>query len=177
MINVGARISDAAQLGRANVTQHEGKPWLRFTAFKNRNRFPSVIDVPMTPDLIEALAKSKAGDRAYLETGYGKPYVVKGLGNKMREWCDAAGLTHCSAHGLRKAAAVKMAESNVSAPELCAVFGWKNLSTAQVYIKKAENRRMAGNAFTRQHDYENSKSVSLLKPENADETKDGNSDE
>lgn len=32
------------------------------------------------------------------------------IGNKMREWCDEAGLPQCSAHGLRKAGAAIAAE-------------------------------------------------------------------
>ena len=31
------------------------------------------------------------------------------FGNKMREWCNQAGLPHCSAHGLRKAMSRRLA--------------------------------------------------------------------
>jgi hypothetical protein len=34
MMNVGARISDAARIGR----QHESEGWLKFVALKNRNK-------------------------------------------------------------------------------------------------------------------------------------------
>ena len=33
---------------------------------------------------------------------------MAGLGNRMREWCDEAGLPQCAAHGLRKAIARRM---------------------------------------------------------------------
>jgi site-specific recombinase XerD len=65
----------------------------------------------------------------------------------MRDWCDAAGLHHCSPHGLRKASAVAIAESGVTAPELCAVFGWGKLETAEIYIREANAARMSTNAF------------------------------
>ncbi|WP_244427733.1 tyrosine-type recombinase/integrase [Sinorhizobium fredii] len=110
MINVGARISDAVRVGR----QHENGGWLRFTSWKNRNRNPAVIEVPITPELFNALQNTPTGDLTYLVTEYGRPFTAKGLGNKIREWCDEAGLPHCSSHGLRKAAAVMLAESGVS---------------------------------------------------------------
>ncbi|WP_167363989.1 hypothetical protein [Rhizobium mongolense] len=48
MINIGARRSDAAKIGPRNETTIKDKRWLRFTAFKNRNRFPVTIEAPMT---------------------------------------------------------------------------------------------------------------------------------
>jgi integrase len=98
-LNVGARISDAARLGR----QHEVNGRLRFVAHKGRgkNKTRRTIDIPVSPDLYVALANAPTGDMTYLVTEFGQPFTINGLGNKMREWCDAAGLKHCSAHGLR----------------------------------------------------------------------------
>ncbi|TBA86296.1 integrase [Rhizobium ruizarguesonis] len=169
MINIGARISDAAYIGR----QHESGGELRFTARKNRNRKPTVIEVPMTTDLVDALRHTKTGDFAYLVTEYGRPFTVNGLGNRMREWCNAAGLPQCSSHGLRKAAAVIFAENGASAPEMCAVFGWSKLETAETYIRKAQRRKMASNAYARLPDNKKPKSVSFLRTENESETNRG----
>jgi hypothetical protein len=98
----------------------------------------------------------------------GQPFTINGLGNKMRDCRDAAGLQHCSAHGLRKAAAVALAESGVTAPELCAVFGWGKLETAEIYIREANASKMSANAFARLDEYRNWKSVSVsgAKPTN-----------
>lgn len=156
MLNVGARISDAAALGR----QHEYADWLKFIARKNRNRSPVTIELPMTADLRAALSATKTGDTTYLATEYGRAFSVDGLGNRMRDWCDKAGLQHCSAHGLRKAAAVTLAENEATAAELCAVFGWKKLETAEIYIRKAQKKKMAGNAFARLDMYRDRQSVS-----------------
>jgi hypothetical protein len=35
----------------------------------------------------------------WLVTHQGRPFTVAGFGNKMRQWCDEAGLPHCSAQG------------------------------------------------------------------------------
>ena len=46
----------------------------------------------------------------YLVTEHGKPSTAPGFGNKFRDWCDQAGLHHCSAHGIRKFDATAAAE-------------------------------------------------------------------
>jgi len=47
----------------------------------------------------EALAATQTGDTVYLVSDLGRPFTINGLGNKMRDWCDAAGLHQCTAHG------------------------------------------------------------------------------
>lgn len=168
MLNVGARISDAARIGR----QHESEGWLKFVAWKNRNRKSrKTIECPITQDLRAALASTDVGDMTYLVTDQGKAFTINGLGNKMRDWCDAAVLPQCSSHGLRKAAAVILAENGATAPELCALFGWSKLETAEIYIREAQKRKMVGNAFARLDEYRNRESVSVLGAKNASETK------
>jgi integrase len=173
MITVGARISDAARIGR----QHEVEGWLKFVAWKNRNRKSrKIIECVIRPELAEALAATPTGDMTYLVNDLGRPFTINGLGNKMREWCDAAGLPQCSAHGLRKTAAVILAESGATASELCALFGWSKLETAEIYIREANKRTMVENTFTRLDEYRNRKSVSVLGPNSTDETISGNND-
>jgi integrase len=168
-LNVGARISDAARIGR----QHENNGWLKFVAWKNRNKKKSrkTIECPITQDLRAALAATPTGDLTYLVTDQGKPFTINGLGNKMRDWFDAAGLPHCSSHGLRKAAAVILAENGATAPELCAIFGWSKLETAEIYIREAQKRQMVGNAFARLDEYRDRKSVSVPGANSIVETK------
>lgn len=177
MINIGARLSDAAGIGPRNETTIKGERWLRFTVKKNRKRFgPVTIEAQMTPELIAAIEATEVGRDAYLVTSFGKPFVTAGLGNKMRDWCNEAKLPECSSHGLRKAAAVALAESGATAPELCAIFGWTNLRTAQIYIDRANKRTMTANAFKRRQQAKEEESVSLLRGKKANETNEGKSD-
>ncbi|WP_446982349.1 tyrosine-type recombinase/integrase [Rhizobium leguminosarum] len=177
MLNIGARLSDAAKIGPRNETVIKGKRWLRFTVTKNRKRFGAVtIAAPMKKQLITAIAATAIGRDAYLINAFGNPFVTAGLGNKMRDWCDAAKLPECSSHGLRKAAAVELAENGASAPALCAIFGWTNLKTAQIYIDKANKQKLAATAFEDLEDADNEESVSLSRHKNAGETKDGKND-
>jgi site-specific recombinase XerD len=168
MLNVGARISDAARIGR----QHEAADgWLKFVAWKNRNKKSrKTIECPITRDLAAALAATPTGDMTYLINDLGSAFTIKGLGNKIRDWCDAAGLPQCSSHGLRKAAAVVMAENGATAPELCALFGWSKLETAEIYIREAQKRKMVSNAFARLEEYRNRESVSVPGPKKPHET-------
>jgi site-specific recombinase XerD len=168
MISIGARVSDAAKIGR----QHEADGWLKFVAWKNRNKKSrKTIECPIRPNLAAALAVTPTGDLTYLINDLGSAFTINGLGNKMRDWCDAAGLPQCSSHGLRKAAAVILAENGATASELCALFGWSKLETAEIYVREAQKRKMVANAFTRLDEYRNRESVSVPTTKTANETK------
>ncbi|WP_092587797.1 hypothetical protein [Rhizobium mongolense] len=58
-----------------------------------------------------------------------------------------------------------------------AIFGWTKLKTAQIYVEKANKRRMTANAFDRREQYSSEQNVSLLPPKNVGETNEGKSDE
>jgi integrase len=163
-LNVGARISDVARIGR----QHESEGRLKFVAWKGRGKTKTrrEIDVPISRDLAVALASTATGDMTYLVTDNGSAFTINGLGNKMRDWCDAAGLPNCSAHGLRKAAAVALAESGATAPELCAIFGWSKLETAEIYIRQANKAKMSSNAIQRLDEYRNKQNPLTSKSKN-----------
>lgn len=170
MIAIGARRSDAAKIGPKDEFVRDGVRWLRFTAHKQRNRFPVEIEARLTKGMIEAIEKTETGQGAYITSARGAPYTIESFGNAFSRWCEEAGLPHCSSHGLRKAAAVAYAEAGASAPEIMAVFGWNNLKTAQIYIAQAEKRRLRANAFERREEYEKQKSVSVSTAQNAHET-------
>ena len=82
----------------------------------------------------------------FLVTEYGKPFTPAGFGGWFRARCDEAGLRQCSAHGLRKAGAVRAAENGATTHELMAIFGWLSLKEAERYTQAARRRRLARNA-------------------------------
>ena len=65
---------------------------------------------------------------AFWTTEQGRQFTSAGFGNWFRECCDEAGLPHCSAHGLRKAAATRMAEHGATTHQLMSWFGWTSVS-------------------------------------------------
>lgn len=74
---------------------------------------------------------------------------MAGFGNKFREWCDEANLTHCSSHGLRKAAAARLAEMGCSDREIMSITGHRTASEVDRYTRGARQRVMAQTAITR----------------------------
>jgi integrase len=140
----GTRRSDAVTLGR----QHERDGWFKFRQFKGRNRNPIDIEIPILAELREVIdATPSKGDLTYLVTEYGRPFTRAGFGNKMRDWCNQAGLPQCSSHGLRKAGAAIAAERGATVHQLMAIFGWITLKEAERYTRAAERKRMAGQAM------------------------------
>lgn len=76
-------------------------------------------------------------------TEFNKPFTVNGLGNKMRNWCDQAGLFHCSTHGLRKTGATIAAENGATDEELMVIYGWVTKAQTTTYTKNANRKRTA----------------------------------
>jgi integrase len=139
LLYTGARRSDAVSLGR----QHVQGTALRWTAYKNRNRFPVTIQIPLLHPLAAAIDAGPTGDLVFLVTEYGKPFTIAGFGNWFKDRCREAGLRHCSAHGLRKAGSSRAAEAGATAHQLMAMFGWRSLAEAELYTKAAERKLMA----------------------------------
>lgn len=145
----GSRRSDAVLIGKQHRKMVDGIPGWQFTQFKGRKHTPVTTWIPILPVLAEAIdARPAKGDHfAYLETSFGKPFTAKGFGTQFKKWCKLSGLPHCSAHGLRKAAATIAAENGATAHQLMAIFGWRSISQALVYTKAAEQKRLAASAM------------------------------
>lgn len=144
LLYTGQRRSDVVLFGR----QHVRQGWLRFTQQKNRNRRPITLELPVLPVLQRAIDASKTGDLTFLVNENGQPFTANGFGNKMREWCDQAGLPQCTSHGLRKTGAAIAAENGATAHELMSIFGWLTLKEAERYTRAAEQKKIAGRAMT-----------------------------
>ena len=106
------------------------------------------LEIPVHPKLREIIdATPTVGVKSFLVTHSGKPFTPAGFGNKMREWCDGAGCPDVSAHGLRKAAARRLAEIGCSAHQIAAITGHATLAEVQRYTKAADRKRMAREAI------------------------------
>jgi integrase len=71
------------------------------------------------------------------------------FGHWFREHCDAAGLPHCTAHGLRKAAARRLAEVGCTAHEIAAITDHASLREVERYTKAASQKRLASAAMAK----------------------------
>lgn len=107
------------------------------------------IELPVMEPLQKVIDATPHGKVALIETEHGKPFSRAGFGNKMREWCDAAGLPHCTAHGLRKAATRRAAEAGVPQQGMKALGQWSQDREVATYAKSADDRRMAADALNK----------------------------
>jgi integrase len=87
-----------------------------------------------------------SGQMVYLVTAFNKPFSAAGFGNQFRDWCNEAGLNHCSAHGLRKAGTTIAADNGATVHQLMAIYGWETLRQAELYTRNANRTRLAGEA-------------------------------
>lgn len=101
------------------------------------------LDLFMLPALTDAIRPLPRDKPTFLTTEFGKPFTPAGFGNWFRDRCNEAGLSHCSAHGLRKAAARRMAEGKMSADIIKAVTGHTDLKQVSVYTAAANQAALA----------------------------------
>jgi integrase len=80
-------------------------------------------------------------------TEFGRPFTAAGFGNRFRKWCDEAELPHCSAHGLRKAGAARLAELGATDREIMAINGHQTAKEVDRYTKGSRQRELAARAM------------------------------
>jgi integrase len=86
----------------------------------------------------------------FLTTSQGRPFTSAGFGNWFRDRCNEAGLPQCSAHGLRKAAATRLANAGCSSDQIRAITGHRSLSEVAHYTRSADQQRLARQALMMQ---------------------------
>lgn len=111
------------------------------------NHETSVRMLPTTKAALDALPAAPI--KYLVTTEFGKPFTDAGLGNRMRKWCNTAGLPHCSIHGLRKAMSRQLAEKGATDAQGMAVTGHKKDKTFAHYRAKANRSTLADDAFDR----------------------------
>jgi integrase len=109
------------------------------------------LSIPIHETLSRLLAIAKQDSETILATAYGKAFSVKGFGQMMSTAIHESGLPQrCKAHGLRKAAARRLAEAGCSTSEIMAITGHKTLAEVERYTRAAEQEQLAWQAIRRQ---------------------------
>ena len=101
----------------------------------------------MHPELTATLASVPRTNLTFLTTEWGAPFTAAGFSNWFRKQCDAAGLQHCSFHGLRKALATKIANAGGSVDHVKSFTGHKSLVEVARYTRAADQQRLARQAL------------------------------
>jgi integrase len=106
-----------------------------------------MLRVPMHPILVATIENMPRNNLTFLLTEFGAPFSAAGFGNWFRDRCNEAGLPHCSAHGLRKACATRLANAGCTTEQIKAITGHKTLSEVARYTKVADQERNAKQAL------------------------------
>ncbi len=134
LLYTAQRRSDVVRLTPADVTGD------RIALIQQKTKKPMVL--PIHPALREAIDAGPVGIRTIIESERG-PFTSASFGNWFRKQCDAAGLKHCSAHGLRKAMARMIAEKGGTNAMMKGFGGWSKDDEVALYTKSVDQEAMA----------------------------------
>lgn len=138
----GQRRADVARMAWADIA--DGR--VRVTQAKTKTK----LLIPIHAELKAALKAWPQSPLNIVTNSYGRPYTVESFGNLMAQAIGGAGLpTRCVFHGLRKAAARRLAEAGATAHQIAAITGHKSLEEVERYTRAAEQSRMATDAMAK----------------------------
>lgn len=148
------RGSDVARMGWQHIDTAKGKvPKLRIIQKKTG----TALTLPILPELQRELSATPKTNMTFLVTEYGRPFSIKGF----QQWfskrakiagiepkiCDDNKLRSCTAHGLRKAAATRLADHGCDDRLIMAVTGHKTASEVTRYTMQRDQEKGAERAF------------------------------
>jgi integrase len=111
-----------------------------------RGREAAPLSIPLRPEMIAALDAWKRDARGLtiLETARGKPWIPGYLSRTLPLELQRTGLPRgLNIHGLRKLAAVTLAEAGCSTHEIAAITGHRTLAMVQHYTEAVNQRTLS----------------------------------
>jgi len=127
--------------------QHIRDGVLSWTRGKTERTTAIELAIPVHPELRAIIDATRNEHLTFLVSEFGKPFTAAGFGNWFRKQCDMANLRHCSFHGLRKAASVRLAEAGCTPHEIAAITGHASLKEIVRYTQTADRKRLARSAM------------------------------
>ena len=141
LLNTGQRRSDVVRMGPQHI--RDGVLGVR------QQKTGIELAIPVHSTLAAVIAETPTYHLTFLTNRFGRPFTAGYFGQWFREQCDMAGLRHCSAHGLRKAAARRLAEAGCSTHEIAAITGHASLKEVARYTEAADRKRLAQSAMAK----------------------------
>lgn len=142
LLYTAQRRGDVVRMGRKNLK--DGRVCV------TQRKTGTYLEIPAHPKLTKALLSAPVGPETFLVTEWGKAFTDAGFGNWFADRCREAGLGKgYNAHGLRKAAARRLAEAGCTTLEIMAITGHKNIAEVERYTRAASQIRLAGAAMAR----------------------------
>lgn len=140
LLYTAQRSGDVRQMGRQHI--RDGRIQVR------QEKTGAELEVPIHKRLAASLATVPANQMLFLQTQSGIGFTAGGFGNWFRDSCRTAGLAHCSAHGLRKSAATRLADAGATEAQIMSVTGHQTSKEVQRYTRARDQKRLADAAMT-----------------------------
>lgn len=140
-LNTGASRADLARLTWGNIKG--GKISYR------RGKTGVAGEYSILPELDEELAHCPREIMLLVHHSEGQAYKPETLGNWFKDQCCAAGLPHCTLHGIRKGQATRIVNSGGTPDEVMAYLAHKTNAEGATYTKKANRGRLADSGLSR----------------------------
>lgn len=123
----------------------------------------TTLEIRLHTALRASLDARQVHQLTFITTPTGEPYTAAGFGNWFSDAARKAGLpVGVSAHGLRKAAARRLAEAGCTASEIAAITGHRTLKEVSRYTQAADQRTLANAAMKKVGGTEDEHNVSNL---------------
>jgi integrase len=136
------RRSDVILIGRQHI--RDGALTVR------QQKTGTTLSIPVHSELQQIIDATPIGHLTLLTTRFGRSYRDNNFSDQFRVWCEDAGLPRrCVFHGLRKAAARRLAEAGCTAHEIAAMTGHKSLREVEHYTRAADQVRLAKAAMVK----------------------------
>jgi integrase len=141
LLYTGQRRSDVVRMGWRDVESG----MIALTQVKTG----SALLIPIHPRLADELEHADRGLDTFLQTSRGQSSTT-GFYNRFVQWVHEAGLpAGLSPHGLRKAAARRLAEAGCTVHQIAAITGHRTLGEVQRYTKAVDQARLAREAMAK----------------------------
>lgn len=142
LLYTAQRSGDVRQMGPQHVL--DGHVVVR------QEKTATPLEIPIHPRLSASIAAYDSGHLIFIATQHGDPYTARGFGNWFTDSAKAAGLpAGRTAHGLRKAAARRLAEAGCTSHQIAAITGHKTLKEVERYTRAAAQKALAASAMER----------------------------
>jgi integrase len=103
----------------------------------------------MLDELVVVLSPLAADRLLFLTHSGVQPYKPETFANWFKDQCKAAGLPHCSSHGLRKAGATRLADAGATELEIMSFLGHRTPDEARKYVKKFNRARLGDSGMAK----------------------------
>jgi hypothetical protein len=135
LLFTGAARCDVVNFGR----QHVSNGRLKY----RRDKTSVPIDVPVLPELQASIEATPVGNLTFIVTEFGRPFTPLGFGNRVRAWCDEAGLPHCFLAWRSQGGRDHRGQQRRERASPKAIFGQETIKQADLYTKRANRARLA----------------------------------